>query len=787
MPVDRLPANVVDAALPSLRRLWLVLVTLLAGLLLSAWAYVALLDLSRGRERALLEEQVAARAGSLQRLLDRAIGSLNSVRAYQTADGVEDAERFRRFVVAEAGFHDGTRALGWATYVPHAERAAFESRLRMRGEGSLGIFEDTGYGALTRVPERDVYFPANFIIALSGGDISPGLDLAAPPWRGQAIERAVKSGRPAATKLRLSSVWTDRQEQVFQAFLPVYADTLPVPVADGPRSPGDLDVADRRDLAGPLVPPVGLAMGVFSLTALTTQVFDAERDDFDIWLFDPAAAPVERFLYALRDRGDNPMFEEVRERFIRDGRGVERRVHVADREWLLYALPRADAGAVLLPLAGLAAGVALTGLLAVYLFIALTRGLQVSRLNRELAREQVDAAVQRTIAREAQATAAARTSFLARASHDLRQPLHALGLYLAHLQGNPDAARDAEFMRRLRDSADGLAELFEATLDIGRLESGALAPERRTLAIGPWLQTLLGEQTAMAEAQGVLLTLAGDPHSMADTDPLLCGRIVRNLVGNALSHASPRHIELRVTTRRDRVDLRVTDDGRGISRADRDRLFAPFERGGASDGAGLGLAIVRELAAVLDIRVRLRSRLGRGSVFCLSLPIACATQDPAALANSQAIAPDSSRRVAPRVERWQEATNTPVASPAPWLAGLNVLIVDDDPTVLDATARIVEGWGASVRRAGSLAEARAMLGSGLPDRLLVDYSLPDGAGGDLARSWQSATGRRAVVITGEALTDDMRDLLVVRKPLTALKLRTALESVAVMESATAES
>jgi DNA-binding response OmpR family regulator len=109
---------------------------------------------------------------------------------------------------------------------------------------------------------------------------------------------------------------------------------------------------------------------------------------------------------------------------------------------------------------------------------------------------------------------------------------------------------------------------------------------------------------------------------------------------------------------------------------------------------------------------------------------------------------------------------------------LRVLIVDDDPTVLDATARIVEGWGASVSRAHNLAAAKVVLEAGLPHRLLVDYSLPDGIGSDLARSWQAATGSRAVVITGEALLEDARELLVVRKPLTALKLRTALESVA---------
>lgn len=760
MPVDI--THPTDTPVP-LRRLWLVLATLVAGLILSAWAYLALVELSRDRERALLEEQVSARAATLQRLIDRALESLNSVRAYQTADGVDDPDRFRRFVMAEAGFHEGTRALGWATYVPDAERAAFETRLLLRGGGPLGIFEVTGHGARTPVPRRPVHFPATFVVALSGGDIAPGMDLAALPWRGQAIERAVASGRSAVTKLRRSSVWTERAEEVFQAFLPVYSEGVQRPA-----------------------PPAGLAMGVFSLTSLTSQVFDVRRDEFDAWLFDLDAPPVERLLYALRGRGDNPLLDEVRERFLRDGRGVERRIRVGDREWVLYALPRAGGGAVLLPLAGLAAGVALTGLLAVYLFVALTRGLQLSRLNRELAREQVDAAVQRTLAREAQATASARTSFLARASHDLRQPLHALGLYLAHLQSHPEAARDADFMRRLRDSADGLAGLFEATLDIGRLESGALAPQRRPLAIGQWLQTLLGEQTAMAEAHGVRLKLAGNPHSMADTDPLLCGRIVRNLVGNAMSHASPRHIELRVTPRHGRIDLRVSDDGRGISRADRERLFAPFERGGASDGAGLGLAIVRELAAALDIRVRLRSRPGRGSVFCLSLPMARATPDRGALLDGEATAPDCNRGLAPGAEGAHEIATALAAAPASWLAGLDVLIVDDDPTVLDATARIVEGWGASVRRAGSLAKARAMLGSNLPDRLLVDHNLPDGVGSDLARSWQAATGRRAVVITGEALADDARDLLVVRKPLTALKLRTALESVATMDSASAE-
>lgn len=545
-----------NAVPASLRRLWLVLATLLAGLALSGWAYLALVDLSRDLERALLQEQVTARAASLQRLVDRALESLNSVRAYQTANGVDDPESFRRFVMAEAGFHDGTRALGWAAFVPDDQRESFESRLRAGGEGGHGIFEVTGHGARTPVPRRLAYYPATFIIALSGSDIVPGMDLAAVPWRRQAIERAMSSGRAVATKVRRSAVWTEGLEHVFQAFLPVYGDS----------GPGHM--------------PVGLAMGVFSLTGLTTKVFDAGRDDFDVWLFDLDAPPVERFLYSLRDQRDNVLLEEVRQRLGRDGRGVERRIRVADREWLLYALPHGGAGPALLPLAGLATGVMLTSLLALYLFLLLRRGLQLSRLNRELAREQVDAAVQRTLAREARATADARISFLTRASHDLRQPLHALGLYLAHLEGHPEAALDADFMRRLRDSADGLAELFEATLDIGRLESGALVPERRPLPLGSWLESLVGEQAAMASARGVSLVCRSAPLVVADTDPLLLGRIVRNLVGNALAHAQPRHIELRITQRQDRIDLRVVDDGRGIARIDRQRLFAPFERGG---------------------------------------------------------------------------------------------------------------------------------------------------------------------------------------------------------------
>lgn len=119
---------------------------------------------------------------------------------------------------------------------------------------------------------------------------------------------------------------------------------------------------------------------------------------------------------------------------------------------------------------------------------------------------------------------------------------------------------------------------------------------------------------------------------------------------------------------------------------------------------------------------------------------------------------------------------TKAAAAVPRLAGLHLLIVDDDAAVLDSTARIVEGWGACVVRAASLAEARAALAQSLPDRLLVDQQLPDGLGSDLARSWQSATGRRAVVVTGESPDAIGGELLVVRKPLTALKLRTALEA-----------
>lgn len=274
----------------------------------------------------------------------------------------------------------------------------------------------------------------------------------------------------------------------------------------------------------------------------------------------------------------------------------------------------------------------------------------------------------------AEAASRAKSMFLAAASHDLRQPVHALGLNLAAIarDGLPAAAREA--LDRLRASLAALGSMFDALLDLSRMESGALVPQAVSLDLGALLHRLGDEFGPLAEARGLRLVLRGPPaHDPrgALADPMLLERVMRNLLDNALRCTRQGGVLVRWRLDRNgmRWNLAVWDTGCGIAPADQARVFEEFQQvagaGGArSGGLGLGLAIVRRLSDLMDLRIRLASRPGRGSRFSLSLP---ATPLAAPVA--------------------------PASEPAPLPPDRCVAVVEDDEGVRAAMVALLQRWG----------------------------------------------------------------------------------------------
>ena len=281
--------------------------------------------------------------------------------------------------------------------------------------------------------------------------------------------------------------------------------------------------------------------------------------------------------------------------------------------------------------------------------------------------------VTRAAKEAAEAANRAKSSFLAAASHDLRQPLHALGMFS---QALTERTRDADgqlLAQRITTSVAALEALFSALLDVSKLDAGVIVAQPCDFAIRPLLDRLAEECLPELLERGLKLGIVcGD--AVIRSDPLLIERILRNLVANALRYTQRGGIVIGCRRRGSTYSLEVWDSGPGIPAAQRERIFEEFYQIGnpgrdRTRGLGLGLAIVRRLAELLGHAIDVQSREGRGSVFRVRVPAG----DPQAVLTYEAPA---------------------LVTGA--LAGRRILVVDDEAEVREATVGLLSQWGCIV-------------------------------------------------------------------------------------------
>ncbi|MCC6870532.1 MAG: hybrid sensor histidine kinase/response regulator [Burkholderiales bacterium] len=381
-------------------------------------------------------------------------------------------------------------------------------------------------------------------------------------------------------------------------------------------------------------------------------------------------------------------------------------------------------------------------------------------------------------AREAQAAAEganrSKSQLLAAASHDLRQPLHALGLYVAALAMR---ATDAEWRPLVASIQRGLGALegqFEQLLDLSRLEAGALAPAPARMALAPVLMRVADGLRAQAQAKGLDLRVA--PTRLAiHSDAALFERIVRNLVANAIRYTERGGIVLGARRRGASVATDVVDTGVGIATPLQERIFdefyqVPTSRSSAAHGGlGLGLAIVRRLAVLLDHRVEVRSLPGRGSRFRVYAPYARA----AAYA-----------RGGPPPARTGGG-----ATPAGAIRGALVAVVDDDPCAVDAMRALFTTWGADVAGGSDVGDLLVAIGRAdrYPDFVVADLRLAHGASGIAAVGRlrdELGIALPALLVSGDTSPAALRDarhagIVLLGKPVVPAALHAAASSLLV--------
>jgi signal transduction histidine kinase len=392
-----------------------------------------------------------------------------------------------------------------------------------------------------------------------------------------------------------------------------------------------------------------------------------------------------------------------------------------------------------------------------------TRQLERLHVADMLAREREQRREEARQRRAAEDAHFARSRHLAAASHDLRQPLHALGLFADALEKRVQDDEARELVQRMRSSAGALREMFDGLIDVSRLEQGAVEPSVCDVELDPLLERLAHETEAAARAKGLELRRAATGLRVR-SDPVLLGRILQNLLVNAVRYTREGRVELSAVQHEGSVHVLVSDTGPGIPEDRREAIFAEFVRlheDAAVQGLGLGLAIVDRLVKLLGHRVVLESLPGRGSSFRVELEAAGA------------------RARGGRVEG--DAAEGAELRPGA-LAGSRVLVIDDDLDILLGMRALLEEWGAQVMLAASAEEALECVEmGGPPDAVVADYRLGDALGTEVVEAIRRAVSRRvpAIVVTGSSSEDLLADLARhglphLSKPIAPARLRAAL-------------
>lgn len=395
---------------------------------------------------------------------------------------------------------------------------------------------------------------------------------------------------------------------------------------------------------------------------------------------------------------------------------------------------------------------------------------QLQRMADQLASKRVDLERQVLLAtqalrekkEEAEQANQAKSRFLAAASHDLRQPIHAMGLFISRLAQLPHDAQTGELIRHLESSVSAMQTLLNGLLDISRLDARTMPVNKQAFALDALLRQLRQDWEQAALDKGLRLRIR--PTALwVQSDPALLYRIVLNLVDNAVryTHSGGILVAARLMHGGQQVLLQVWDTGIGIAPEHEHAVFLEFYQvdnvaRGSFKGMGLGLNIVQRTANLLDHPLRMASRPGRGSCFSLLLPRAEPPADVSGVSDT------------PAVDEWHGAT---------------VLVIEDDPLVRSGLAGLLRSWGMQVIEARDWHQTQLQLASPRAvDVVISDYRLPEGDNGlDVVHRLRERLGHDlpACLISGDTdatlmQTAQEAGLVLLHKPVRPAKLRSLL-------------
>ncbi len=389
--------------------------------------------------------------------------------------------------------------------------------------------------------------------------------------------------------------------------------------------------------------------------------------------------------------------------------------------------------------------------------MALKESIELRFANKDLYDQAEVARKQALLANES------KSKFLAAASHDLRQPVHAQGLFLEVLGQTRVTPQQQEIIDSLRSATRATRDMLDSLLDFSRIEAGVIHPVKQNFPLQQLLHAIENDLAPVADAKK-LAYRSRDTRVVAQSDPALVDLILRNLVSNAIRYTDHGGVLVACRQRGDKVLVEVCDTGIGIAPENQQDIFREFHQLGNPErdrrkGLGLGLAIVQGLTHTLGHRLTLFSKPGRGSVFRLELPL---------INNEQPF-----------------ELEPPVAMFTTPLKGYHALVIEDDDIVLQAMVSLLRSWGMTCDSAEGLKDALQLAGTRVPDVLVCDFRLREyNNGTEVIAAVRQALQLHipALLITGDTSPDRLRAITgsgipVLHKPLAPDELYAALSTL----------
>ncbi len=356
-----------------------------------------------------------------------------------------------------------------------------------------------------------------------------------------------------------------------------------------------------------------------------------------------------------------------------------------------------------------------------------------------------------------------KSEFLAAASHDLRQPLNSIGLFLYGLKQKVQGDNGAlQLVDKITSAHQALSDMFSALLEISNVDTGKIRIHAKLIEPTMVVQSVVDELTDTATAKGLQIRHNGSD-AWAMTDEILLARIVRNLLGNAIKYTDKGYIEITESVAQQHLSIAITDTGIGIPEDELESIFAEYyqvgnKRRDRREGVGLGLSITKRLCDLLGYELSVTSSEGQGSCFTVTLAATEAQDMPA---------------------------EPEYPTEQPNLENVRVLVIDDEPDILDGMRLVLQEWQCEVDTASDYRQASAAIAATPPDIILCDYRLQDDMTGlDVLRSLEQQYGKPipAIIITGEhtAVVEaelQQMDYQLLTKPIQPMQLQVAISNL----------